>query len=141
MNYYYIMIEKVNKTLELLKYNSCLATTFEKWKKSKGIENIHNLLYLLKRHNIMHIKFGLQGITDGIGGSAPWGCHIKYAVLAFFYHKTVAFLHTAIVIFIRDINYNIGIFKNTVKFGYILFMPVYKMILTGQGKNKLYIGI
>ena len=38
MNYYYIMIDKVNKTLEILKSESCYATTFEKWQKTKGLE-------------------------------------------------------------------------------------------------------
>ncbi len=38
MKYYYIMIDKYNKTLELVTASTCYATTFEKWQKSKGLE-------------------------------------------------------------------------------------------------------
>ena len=37
MKYYYIMIDKVNKTLELIEAYTCDATTFEAWMINKGL--------------------------------------------------------------------------------------------------------
>lgn len=36
MTTYYVVIDKGNKTLELVKSESCLATTVDKWQKQKG---------------------------------------------------------------------------------------------------------
>lgn len=46
--YYYIIIDKSNKTLELIQSNSCQAVACQEYMKSKGLEGEHFFNYNLQ---------------------------------------------------------------------------------------------
>lgn len=46
--YYYIIIDKSNKTLELIQSNNCQAVACQEYMKSKGLENENFLNYNLQ---------------------------------------------------------------------------------------------